>query len=395
VPRQPFSLRAGFDLAQSDFAARVAARRASGCPPLDLSDADPTHAGLAPAAALAGALAAVASDPASARYDANPRGDAGVRAAIATYHARRGAHVAPDDVVLTAGTSEGYAHLFRLLGDPGDVVHLPAPGYPLFEQLAAFAGLAAVPYPLVAPARGARWRIDLDALAASLGARSRIVVVIDPHNPTGSYVDPEDWASLRAIARERGLVIVSDEVFADYAFDASATPPGALTGAADGPLHFVLSGASKVLALPQLKLAWIVVAGPPSPRDEASARLEFVTDAFLSVSPLLARALPDLLVQRQTIQAPIRTRIARNRQAIAAAGLEVLAAEAGWCAVVRVPDRDEDALALRLLDAGVLVQPGALFDLAAASAAHFVVSLLHEPMHFDRGLAALARAIGT
>ncbi|RIK98794.1 MAG: aminotransferase, partial [Proteobacteria bacterium] len=328
-----------------------------------------------------------------------PRGDAGARAAIAAHHARRGAAPSPEHVVLTAGTSEGYAHLFRVLADPGDAVHVPTPGYPLFEHLAELEGVAALPYPLRAPKPGsARWRVDLDAFAASLGPASRAVVAIDPHNPTGSFVDPEDWASLRAIAHERGLAIVSDEVFADFACDGVAVPSGALAGAGDGPLHFVLSGASKVLALPQLKLAWIAVAGPPAARDEALARLEFAADAYLSVSPILARALPALLAERASIQAPLRARVARSRAALADAlagtRAELLPAEAGWCATVRVDGADEDALARDLVERdGVLVQPGALFDLEVRGAAHLVVSLLPEPARFDAGVAALRAAI--
>ena len=396
--RTPLAKRASLDLAPSDLAARIAARRSSKLPLLDLSDANPTSHGLAAGDALRAALSALARDPATARYEPDPRGDFAARAAIAAYHARRGASVAPEHVVLTAGTSEGYAHLFRLLGDPRDVVHVPAPGYPLFEHLAALEGLAVRHYPLRAPRRGARWRIDLDALAATLGPGSRALLAIDPHNPTGSFVDPDDWASLRSIACERGLAIVSDEVFADYAHGA-VPPAGALAGAGDGPLHFVLSGASKLLALPQLKVAWIVVAGPAAARDAALAQLEFIADAFLSVSPLLARVLPQLFRERESIQHAVRARVAANRAQLAdllAGSLAApLSCEAGWSAIVRVSgERDEAALATSLLDRGVLAQPGYLFDLDThdpdgAPCAHLVVSLLLETGDFARGVATL------
>jgi hypothetical protein len=398
VSRTPFSHRTSLDLAPSAFAARIAARRGSGLPLIDLSDANPTRHGVAPHEALHAALAALAADPATARYEPDPRGDLAARTAIAAYQARCGVRVVPEQVVLTAGTSEGYAHLFRLLGDPDDVVHVPVPGYPLFEHLAALEGLRVERYPLLGPRRGARWRIDLDAFAATLGPRSRAVLVIDPHNPTGSFVDPEDWASLRSIARERGLAIVSDEVFADYG-DGGATVLGALAGAEEGPLHFVLSGASKVLALPQLKVAWIVVAGPAAARDDALARLEFIADAFLSVSPILARALPRLFAERETIQHAVRARVAANRarlaELLAGSGAAPLPFEAGWSVIVRVAgSRGEEALAMSLLDRGVLVQPGYIFDLEGRGAdgarcAHLVVSLLLEPEVFARGVALL------
>ncbi len=394
-----FARRASFDLAPNPIARQLEARRARGLATLDLSESNPTRCGLATPAALRDALLAVANDPASARYEPEPRGALAAREAIARYHARRGASVGPEQVVLSAGTSEGYAHLFRLLGDPGDVVHVPSPGYPLFEQLAALEGLEAVPYPLEPPAHGARWRVGLDALAADLGPRSRAVLVIDPHNPTGSFVDPADWRLLRSMARESGLALVSDEVFADSAA-AGAPPPGALTGADDGPLHFVLSGASKVLALPQWKLAWIVAAGPRAPRDEALARLEFVADAYLSVSPLLAQALPALLARREELQAPVLARVAENRglarHALAGSAAEALAAEAGWSLIVRAHGaHDEESLALALLERhGVLIQPGFFFDLEprdleGCPCAHFVVSLLLPTHDLTRGLAAL------
>jgi aspartate/methionine/tyrosine aminotransferase len=391
-----FARRAGWDLGPNELTRRIAARRAAGLPIVDLADANPTRCGLSPGDVLARALARTAADPATARYEPDPRGDLAARAAIAAYH---GCGVAPEHVVLTAGTSEGYAHCFRLLADPGDRVHVPAPGYPLFEHLATLEGVEVAPYPLVAPqSPAARWRIDLDALAASLAPRSRAILAIDPHNPTGSFVDPDDWTSLAAVARERGLALVSDEVFADSAYEDVAKPAGALDGPDAGPLRFVLSGASKVLALPQLKVAWIVVAGRAPARDEALARLEFLADAYLSVSPILQRALPELFAARDSVRGRLRERVARNRAALVAAlaatRAEALPAEAGWCAIVRAPGRDESAVAQALLDRdGVVVQPGALFDLEHAGAAHWVVSLLPEPDRFDRGVAALARLL--
>jgi aspartate/methionine/tyrosine aminotransferase len=373
------------------------ARLRRGAAVLDLTGTNPTRAGLTePGEALARALAEVAADPASRRYEPDPRGDRRAREAIAALHAAHGAAVDPAHVILTAGTSEGYAHLFRLLADPGDRIHLPSPGYGLFEHLAALEGVEAAPYPLRPPRHGARWRADLDALAASLGPRSRALLAIHPHNPTGSRLDPADLASFRALAREAGLALLSDEVFAESGAEPSFS---LLRGAEEGPLHVVLSGASKLLALPQLKVAWLAVGGPPALRDEALARLEVLADAFLSVSPLLARALARLLPQRERITRPLRARLAANRAALAAlhAPLAALPSEAGWAAILRVrsAERDDEALALRVLErAGVLVQPGSLFELPAEPGfAHLVVSLLPEPLEFERGLAALADAL--
>jgi aspartate/methionine/tyrosine aminotransferase len=397
-----FARRASWDLTPNPLAERVTARRAAGLPVVDLGDANATRAGLRePGAALVKALAIVARDPETARYEPDPRGDPGARAAIAAHQTACGAALRPEHVLLTAGTSEGYAHLFRLLADPGDVVHLPTPGYPLFKHLAELEGVSSARYPLRPPSprgAGGRWRIDLDALAAGLGPRSRAVVLIHPHNPTGSWVDPEDLAEIRALARERGMAIVSDEVFSDTC---AAPQDSVLVGAEAGPLHFVLGGASKLLALPQLKIAWIAVAGPTAARDEAVGRLEFIADAYLSVSPILARALPFLLAHRESIRDEIHARVAANRTALAAAlaggAASLLSAEAGWSAIVRVPGmHDEEKLVLALLErTGVLVQPGFLFELdpldpEGRPCAHLVVSVLAEPEPLAAGAAALA-----
>lgn len=393
-----FARRASWELRASPLAAALAERERRGLEVLDLAESNPTRAGLRePGAALARALAEVAADPATLRYEPDPRGDRRAREAIAAVHAAHGAALDPAHVVLTAGTSEGYAHLFRLLADPGERVHLPSPGYGLFEHLAGLEGLEAAAYPLVAPQSGARWRADLDALAASLAPRSRMLLAVHPHNPTGSLLDPADLASFRALARERGLALVSDEVFAE-SVACGGRFASLLAGGGEGTLHFVLSGASKLLGLPQLKVAWIAVGGPPAARDEALARLEVVADAFLSVSPLLARALARLLPQREALVRALRARVAENRARLAAlapAGPVVaLPAEAGWAAILRVATRepDDEGFARRLLaETGVLVQPGTLFDLAPApGAAHLVVSLLPEPGRFARGLEALA-----
>ena len=393
-----FARRASWELDASPLAARAVERRKLGLPILDLTDSNPTRVGLdGPGEALAAALAAVASDGASLRYEPDPRGERHAREAIAAYHGTQGATLDPDHVILTAGTSEGYAHLFRLLADPGERVHLPSPGYGLFEHLAGLEGLEPAPYRLLPPQRGARWRVDPAALAASLAPHSRALLAIHPHNPTGSLLDPDDLAALRALAKERGLALISDEVFAESG--AEATPfTSLLRGAEDGPLHFVLSGASKLLGLPQLKLAWIAVAGPPAQRDEALARLEFIADAYLSVSPLLARTLALLLPQRAALSQPLRTRVAANRAQLSAldpeSGVTLLPSEAGWAAILRLHsrERDDEALALRLLgEAGVHVQPGSLFDLEPRPGeAQLVLSLLSEPGLFARGLALLA-----
>lgn len=399
-----FSTRAGFDLSANAFAARVEARRASGRPFVDLADANPTRVGLVePERALAAALPALAQDRRAFGYAPDPRGDRRAREAVAAYYRRRGAQVDPAHIVLTAGTSEAYAHLFRLLGNPGDEILVPRPSYPLFDLLARFESLEAVGYATRRRAAGEdgghdTWSVDLADLAEQAGARTRALLAVHPHNPTGAYLSAAERGALRALARTRGLALVVDEVFLDFAVAAPRPEPSLVADARDddGPLHFVLSGVSKTLALPQLKLAWIVVAGPPALRDEALARLEVIADTFLAVSALPQLLLPSLLEAAPAVAAELGARLRANHAALGTAaaesdGIRLLPAAGGWTAILRIEpaagvDRDEDALVAALLDDDdVLVQPGWLFDLEPAEhggAAHVVLSLLAEPTRF-------------
>jgi aspartate/methionine/tyrosine aminotransferase len=398
-----FARRAAWDLARNPLTLAADARRARGAELVDLTESNPTRCGLLEGGAvLARALAEVARSATSASYEPDPRGARAAREAIARYHARGGAPLDPDRIVLTAGTSEGYAHLFRLLADPGDCVLVPRPGYPLFDLLAGLEGVETRGLPLLRGRDG--FRLDARALADETeSARVRALLAIHPHNPTGAFVHPEDAAELRARCRERGLALISDEVFAESGYAQTPAParlPTLLEDGEQAPLHFVLSGASKLLALPQLKLSWIAVGGPARLRDEALARLETIADTYLSVSPLLAACLPALLDARAGIEAALRARLVANRRrlaelAAAQDGCELLPAEGGFSAILEISSRDgapldEEGIALAAIElAGVLVHPGFFFDFEEDGRARLVLSLLPEPARFEPAVSAL------
>jgi aspartate/methionine/tyrosine aminotransferase len=406
-----FARRASWDLAQNDLSRRLDARRAAALPILDLTESNPTRCHFSePRRLLRQALQRLAIDVRAERYVPDPRGDPSARRAIAQYHAARGGGPTSEQVLLTAGTSEAYAHLFRLLGDPGDRVLVPTPSYPLFGFLAELEGLLTTPYPIRLQPDTQEWRVDMAALEAACDVRSRAVVVVHPNNPTGGFVHDDDLSALRTLCARRGLALISDEVFADFPLEAPRTASSAslLIGSEDAsaPLTFVLSGVSKSLALPQLKLAWIVAAGPESLQEQALARLEIIADTYLTVNGLGQLLLPDLLAGRARVQAEILERLRGNRAVLERAlsgipGVSLLRTDAGWYGIVRVqgaPGRapwEEDALVTELLDGqGVLVQPGWFFDLIPEpeeKTAHLVLSLLPEPTVFLAGSEALAR----
>ena len=383
-----FSARTRFDLRPNRLAERLASRRAEGQPVLDLTLSNPTRAGLPDAPDL---LAPLAREEAR-RYDPAPFGLEAARAAVARDFERRGAPVPLHHIVLHASTSEAYALLFKLLCDPGDHVLVPRPGYPLFEFLAELESVEVRSYPLL---HDGEWHLDLAALETAVTPRTRAVVVVTPGNPTGAFLKRAELEALDALCAARDLALVSDEVFADFALreDSRRAPTAARDGRA---LAFALGGLSKSCGLPQLKLAWTAVSGPPPLRAAALARLEVVADTYLSVGAPVQVAAPSLLERREELQAPIKARVGANLASLRAAigsssPVTLLEPEGGWSAVLRVPATStEEERALRLLETqGVLVHPGYFFDFPAE--AFLVVSLLTPPAEFREGVARVLR----
>jgi hypothetical protein len=373
-----FSARTRWDRTANRLARLLAEKRRGGGALLDLTESNPTRAALPYPEDLLLPLA----DPGGRRYDPTPTGLREAREAVAADYARRGAAIDPGRIVLTASSSEAYALLFKLLCDPGDAVLVPRPSYPLFDFLARLESVEVFRYPL---RYDGTWSLDLEALAAAVTPRTRAVVVVHPNNPTGSYVKRAEAERLAGLCAERGLALIADEVFADYAI--APAPDRAGSFAADGhALAFALGGLSKSCGLPQLKLGWIAVAGPGGPREEALARLEIVADTYLSVGTPVQRALAALLARLPELQAPIARRIHENRLRLAAAVADtpasLLGLEGGWYAALQVPRTlTEEERVLRLLaERDVLVHPGYFFDFEAE--AFLVLSLLPPPQAF-------------
>jgi hypothetical protein len=387
----PFSSRTRWDRGLNPLAERLAARRAAGEPVLDLTESNPTRAGFAyPEQAILEAI----SGGESMRYVPDPRGIRPAREAVAGWYARRGRTIDPDHVVLCASTSEAYAWLFKTLCEEGDEILCPAPSYPLFDFLAKAEDVRLVSYPLE---YDGRWSLHIEDLAARCTPRTRGVIIVQPNNPTGSYLSPLEIGQLGSFCAGRGLPILSDEVFSDYAFE---NVPGAMPSALDlsGPLTFTLGGLSKAVGLPQMKLSWIVVGGPEPAREEALARLEILGDTYLSVNTPVQVGLARILEAGEAVGRQIQERVAGNRALLrlargAAAPWDVLVADGGWYAVLSIPRvMTDDQWALTLLERdAVYVHPGHYFDFAADG--YLVVSLLCDREDFIEGTRRIAERI--
>jgi len=388
-----FSHRTSWKLAQNALTRAIEEAREAGANLLDLTTSNPTRAGLKyDAENLLGAF----SNDKALDYDPQSKGLLSAREAVAEYY--RQEHdifqLDPERIILTTSTSEAYSYIFRLLCNADDEILVPKPSYPLFEFLADLQDVRLIPYPLL---YDHGWQIDFPSLYKSVTHRTRAVVVVHPNNPTGSFVRGEEVSALSGFCKEYGLAIIADEVFLDYALDGA---PRTSFAKNDEVLTFALSGVSKVSGLPQMKLAWMVVNGPPDSATDAMSRLEIIADTYLSMSTPIQLAAPVLLDQRKNIQPLLLDRTRENLQELDRALLrqkscQRLAVEGGWYTILRVPvTRSDEELSIELVQrAGVLVHPGHFFDFA--SEGNLVLSLITASDAFREGVKRILRHVNS
>jgi alanine-synthesizing transaminase len=394
-----FSERTAWNLTENDLTNAIRSARSQGRDFCDLTASNPTACGFAQRPDLLKPLA----DPAAAIYVPDAFGMAAAREAVAGYYRDLGAEVARERICLTTSTSEAYSYLFRLLCDPGDEVLVASPSYPLFDFIALLDGVRLRQFPLhydpnadtntaIRPddAGGdhAGWSIDMHALEELISPRTRAVIVVHPNNPTGSYASQAERNALRRVCAEHGLALIVDEVFLDYALGRQEK---SFVAEDCSCLTFVLSGLSKVCALPQMKCSWIAACGPEELLKEAMARLEVIADTFLSMNAPVQHALPVWLGGRGEMQRQIVTRMRGNLaeldRRLRGTLADRLALQGGWTVVLRVPRTVEGvAFAEAALERDVIVQPGEFYGM---SPARVVLSLLTPPEIWQRGLAAL------
>jgi alanine-synthesizing transaminase len=386
-----FSSRTQWHRQPNALARRLADARASGRRIIDLTVSNPTRAGLEyPADEI---RAALASDGVL-EYAPHPRGLRSAREAVARYYGERSILVDPDHILLTSGSSEGYSFLLRLLCDPGASVLVPSPSYPLFDYLADLTDVRCIPYHLTFDDA---WHVDAGPVLAAAGPSGRAIILVHPNNPTGTFLTAGGLRQIAAVAREREMALIVDEVFIDYPLSQDPLRAGS-TAAFDEVLTFTINGLSKAAALPQMKLGWVTVSGPEDRVREALERLEIIADTFLSVNTPVQHALPRLLDLGAGLRSQIRSRSLTNLAMLRdrltrVPRCSLLPADGGWYATIRVPaTRTDEEWALALLEEeGVYVHPGFLFDFPAGG--HLVVSLLTPEEECAGGVEGMARLL--
>ena len=334
-------------------------------------------------------------------YGAEPRGQRYAREALAAFLHEQGNTATADDLYILSSTSEAYSWLIKLLCNAGDAVLAPKPGYPLIESIARLECVDMIEYQ---QRFDGSWYIDVaelrEALEGEDGGRIRALVLINPNNPTGSYVKASEREAIVRLCHDHEVAIIADEVFYDYdlePFDGKARLAGET-----GTLTFALDGFSKTLAAPHAKVGWIQVSGPAAEVDEAKRRLDVVADDYLPMSEIIAKQIPAMLGAAAAQTARVRERVQTNLAALHTmldddeqGMVSVLRAEGGWNVLLRVPSvLDENEMVLSMIEKhGISGQPGYFFDMT--SNGYLAISLLPEPDEFRHNVQTVLDTVNT
>jgi len=319
-------------------------------------------------------------------YRPDSFGQKPARHAISAFYHERGISLPFEQILLTPGTSISYWYCFKLLADEGDEILCPRPSYPLFDYISALSGVKLMSYPLK---EGARWAIDVEHLDACISTKTRALVLISPHNPTGHVASEEEIGELADVARRHDLAIISDEVFSEFLLQTGILPRPAGSGA---PLVFTLNGFSKMLALPGIKLGWMGVTGSPKRVEQAMRALELISDTFLPVNEIVQAAVPEILSEGKPFLAwyagQVRERwwqaerILKNCQ-----HCDFVRPEGGFYVTLHLGNRDEEQTATELLGKDhLLLHPGYFYDMEPH---HLVLSFVQQPEVVEDALTRL------
>jgi len=386
----PFAQRTDWPLVSNQYSDDLNSLRNDDVPILDLTESNPTNCGFS---YLKNDIIASLSKEANLCYLPTPRGNLQTRKAICRYYQEKGLDVDPQQVFLTASTSEAYSYLFRLLINPGEGVLFPCPSYPLFSFLADLNDVRINTYPLVYERK---WNIDFNSMRQVCCDDVKAIVLVNPNNPTGSLIRHEELEEINILCQKHNTSLICDEVFADFIFDQTDDHVSLISN--NHVLTFVLGGISKTLGLPQMKLSWIIINGPQNLVDASTERLEVIADTYLSVNTPTQNALPEWLSLRKTIQTEINNRIKNNFNFLKehvkdANGCEILAADGGWYRIVKIPDAfSEEQWVLTFLNRDhVAVHPGYFFDFPTE--AFIIVSLLPLMDIFQDGITRIIKRI--
>jgi alanine-synthesizing transaminase len=323
-------------------------------------------------------------------YHPDSFGQRPAREAVSQYYRSSGHGIDSNHILITPGSSLSYWYCFKLLADEGDEILCPCPSYPLFDYIALLSGVKLIPYRL----NEARdWSIDIDQLEACVSTRTKALVLISPHNPTGRVASPEEIAGIADVAKRHDLAIISDEVFSEFLIgrDFLSRPAGS-----DAPLVFTLNGFSKMFALPGVKFGWMTVSGEPVRVRKALRSLELISDTFLPVNEIIQASAPEIFEHGQSIKLEFAKRIREcwklTENALASnLHFHYVNPDGGFYVTLRLENLDEEQAAEAILrENHLLVHPGYFYDMAPN---HLILSFVQKPETIRESLPKLLNTI--
>jgi aspartate/methionine/tyrosine aminotransferase len=292
-------------------------------------------------------------------------GIAAAREAVAADYHQRGVTVSPDRVLITTGTSEAIDLALNALVNEGEEVLVPLPTYPLYT--AVLAKIGAIPrYYATDPRRD--WLPDLDSLNRLVTDHTRVLVVIDPNNPTGAVYPPSVRRALIDFADRHELTILADEVYGDLGFDGPVPPLGTLDP--DAPI-ISLSSLSKAYLAPGWRAGWLVVSSTPR-LDGALAAVKKLADGRLCSPGPMQYAIVAALTGDRSHQPAFRKALAERARVTtdmlnAIPGVSCVAPRAAFYVLPSVtlpPGKtDEDYVLALLRETGILCVHGSGFGM--------------------------------
>jgi alanine-synthesizing transaminase len=303
-------------------------------------------------------------------YRPDSLGQRVTREAVAEYYGSL--KIPADQVLITPGTSVSYWYCFKLLAEPGDEILCPQPSYPLFDYIAQLCGVELKYYRL---SETNAWAIDLEYLESQITPRTRAIVLISPHNPTGMVADAKQLEGLAEIALRNSLPIISDEVFSEFLFGLTEFPRAARTNA---PLVFTLNGFSKLFALPGMKIGWMAITGQAALVRKAISALELVSDTFLPVNEIAQFAAPEIFRRgKEFLKQYVRwVDRCRNEAVDGLKGVSFIHPRGGFYITVPIGTDEERTAETLLEEQGILVHPGYFYDITPD---HLVMTFIDDP----------------
>ena len=304
-------------------------------------------------------LCEAARDPANHRYPSYT-GSMDFREAVARWYRRKaGIELDPEAQVLTLiGAKEGLAHLPWAFVDPGDLVLVPDPGYPVYRNATVMAGGTPYPVPLL---EEREFLPDLSSLSEDVAEKAKLLFLNFPSNPTGAVATREFFREVVEFARMYGLIVVHDAAYSEITYDGFVHPsflevPGALE------VGIEVHSLSKTYNMTGWRLGW--AAGNEEVLEGlGKVKTNVDSGAFQAVQFAGIAALegPDEHINRQ--RAIYQERRDITVRGLEEVGLKVFRPKAGcyvWC---RVPEGyTSESFVARLIDeAGVVVTPGVGF----------------------------------